>query len=73
MVRSKKALQEFEDNLNRKGERLSYKQAMTLFVAMWLEARRMGVLPLKNPLEGIEVDIEVARILNSCLKKSSHK
>ena len=64
MVRSKKALQEFEDNLNRKGERLSYKQAMTLFVAMWLEARRMGVLPLKNPLEGIEVDIEVARILN---------
>ena len=73
MVRSKKALQEFEDNLNRKGERLSYKQAMALFVAMWLEARRMGVLPLKNPLEGIEVDIEVARILNSCLKKSSHK
>jgi len=73
MVRGKKALQEFEANFNRKSERLSYKQAMTLFVAMWLEARRMGILPLKNPLEGIEVDIEVARILNSCLKKSSHK
>jgi len=24
----------------------------------------LGVLPLKEPLEGIEVDIEIARILN---------
>ena len=73
MVRNKKSLQEFEDNLNRESGRLSYKQAMALFVAMWLEARRMGILPLKNPLEGIEIDIELARILNSCSKKSSHK
>jgi hypothetical protein len=31
---------------------------------MWEEGRKLGVLPLKDPLEGIEVDIRMARILN---------
>jgi len=38
---------------------------------MWNEGVMLGVLPPKNPLEGIEVDIKVAKVLNSCLKKSS--
>ena len=32
---------------------------------------RLGVLPLKEPLDGIDVDIRIAKALNSCLKKSS--
>ncbi len=38
---------------------------------MWQEAVDLGVLPLKDPLEGIEVDIRIAKILNQglCSKK----
>jgi hypothetical protein len=31
---------------------------------MWLEGMALGVLPLKDPLEGIEVDIRIAEMLN---------
>jgi len=34
---------------------------------MWEEGISLGVLPPKHPLEGIEVDIKIARIIN-CLK-----
>ncbi len=35
---------------------------------MWELGMSLGVLPPNDPLEGIEVDIRVAEILN-CLKK----
>jgi hypothetical protein len=37
---------------------------------MWHEAVSLGVLPSKNPLEGIETNIKLAKVLNSCLKSS---
>ena len=37
---------------------------LELFEAMWQEAKALGVIPLKDPLEGIEVDIRIAKILN---------
>jgi hypothetical protein len=36
---------------------------------MWNEGIALGILPLSDPMEGIEVDIRLARILN-CLKNS---
>ena len=42
-----------------------YEAALRLFEAMWEEALALGVLPLKDPLEGIDVDIRIARILNT--------
>jgi hypothetical protein len=36
---------------------------------MWKEGITLGILPLSNPLEDIEVDIEIARVLN-CLQNS---
>jgi hypothetical protein len=36
---------------------------------MWKEGITLGILPLSDPLGGIEVDIELARVLN-CLKNS---
>jgi len=50
-------------------DKLPFKQALNIFEAMWKEGVSLGVLPPKDPLEGIDVDIRVARILN-CLKKS---
>ncbi len=67
MIKNAKLLAKFEDGQLRK-ERLSYAQALKIFEAMWEEAVNLGVLPLKNPLEDIETDIELARVLNSCSK-----
>ena len=51
-------------------EKISYKAALKIFEALWKEAVSLKVLPPKDPLEGIEVDVRIARILNSCLKTS---
>jgi hypothetical protein len=53
-----------------KRERMSFKVAMKLFESLWQEALALKVLPPKNPLEGIEVDLRIAKILNSCSKSS---
>jgi hypothetical protein len=62
-IKDTRLLAEFEENELRK-EKPNYANALRLFEAMWKEAMLLGVLPLKDPLEGIEVDIKIARILN---------
>jgi hypothetical protein len=63
MVKDAKSLAAFEDEFLKK-ERPDYAAALRILDAMWEEARKLGVLPLKNPLEDIEVDIRVAGMLN---------
>lgn len=63
MIKDAKFLAEFEDELLRK-EKIDYPAALRILDAMWDEARKLGVVPLKDPLEGIDVDIRIARILN---------
>ena len=69
MIRDVRALGRFEDDLLKKGPQPSFREALRLFEAMWNEGVALGTLPLSDPLEGIEVDIELARILN-CSKNS---
>ena len=71
MVKNSGLLKKFEDSLAKKRGELSFDQALKLFTSMWNEGAKLGVLPAKEPLEGIEVDIKIAKTLNSCLKKSS--
>ena len=47
-----------------KKENMDYESALRIFEGMWLEGMALGVLPLKDPLEGVEVDIRIARMLN---------
>jgi hypothetical protein len=56
-------LAEFEKTLLR-SEKPDYAAALQIFEAMWKEGVALGVLPLEDPLEGIDVDIRIARILN---------
>ncbi|RJR40972.1 MAG: hypothetical protein C4576_18960 [Desulfobacteraceae bacterium] len=63
MIKDAKLLARFNDELLRK-ECLDYAVGLRILDAMWEEARNLGVLPLKDPLEDIEVDIRVARMLN---------
>ena len=68
MIKNPDILERFEREVIRK-EKLSFGRALAIFEAMWKEGVNLGVLPPKYPLEGIEVDIRIARILN-CLKSS---
>jgi hypothetical protein len=55
------------EDLNKSQMRASrpdYFRNLRLFEALFREARALGALPLKDPLEGIENDIRLARVLN---------
>ena len=49
---------------------MAYEKSINILTALWQEAVGLGIFPPKDPWEGIETDLKVARILNSCLKKS---
>jgi hypothetical protein len=70
MIKNPEIVKKFEDDFLRNGEKLSYTQCRRLFDSMWNEAVALGLFPPKEPLEGIEVDLKIARVLHSCLKKS---
>lgn len=72
MIRNSFLIKELEKKILTKKE-LSFKEALKIYESMYDEAVKFGALPPKDPMEGIKVDIKIARILNSCLKKSSPK
>ena len=71
MVINSNLLRDFEDSLARNEGPIPREKAFKIFSALWEEATHLGIIPLADPLEGIETDIKMARILNSCLNKSS--
>jgi len=73
MIKDPALFKEFEDSLIRDAGKLTFGQSIKLFTYMWDEGLKLGVFPPKEPLEGIEVDIRVAKALNSCFKKSFPK
>lgn len=70
MIKNSELVKNLEDEFFKKQGRLSYDQSLRLFTAMWQEAVTLGVFPPREPLEGIEADIKIAKVLNSCLKRS---
>jgi hypothetical protein len=61
--------QKFEMNLSKK-ERLNIRSNFRIVEALYEEAVALGVIPLKNPLEGLEVDKRIARVINHVPKTS---
>ncbi len=49
-------------------ENLNIRQKFKIINALYEEAIALGALPLKNPLEGIDIDIRIARVVNSVSK-----
>ncbi len=70
MIKYASILRKLEDDLIRSETKRSAEQSYELLTAMWKEGVALGVLPPSDPWEGFDVDIRVAGILNSCLKKS---
>lgn len=65
MVKNSRLLIELERSLIKR-EKHTYAEALKLMESLWEQARSLGVLPLADPLAGIESDIKLARILNRC-------
>lgn len=64
MIKNSKILEEFEREEIKK-EKTNYFKSLKIFEALWNEGVNLGVLPLRDPLDDIETDIRIARILNS--------
>jgi hypothetical protein len=70
MIKDPELFKKFENNFIRDEGKLPYDQSLKLFTSMWNEGIKLGILPSSDPLEGIDVDIKIAKVLNSCLKSS---
>ncbi|MGA2667596.1 MAG: hypothetical protein ABSF32_01615 [Ignavibacteria bacterium] len=64
MIKDKKTLEKFERDLAKRTE-VNYRKNRKIFDELLKEAWKLKVFPLKDPLDGIEVDIRIAKILNS--------
>lgn len=63
MIRNAHLVEQFEDELARRTP-IDIAENFRIFDALIELARAVGRWPPEDPLEGIEVDIEVARVLN---------
>ena len=57
----------FEIEILRK-EKLDTRKKFKIVEALYKEAVALGVFPLKDSLEGLEVDIRIAKVINSVSK-----
>lgn len=63
MVKNRRLLEKFEITFLQNYQE-DIEKKFKIFSEMYKFAREMKVFPLKNPLEGIEVDIRLARLIN---------
>ena len=70
MIRNYKNFEDFENELISK-EEADIKKNFFIVEELYKEAVELGAFPLKNPLEDIDTDIRVAKILNSVSKANS--
>jgi len=73
MVKNPDILQKFKNTFYKSEGPLPFSHSLKIFTSMWAQGIKLGVLPPKKPLEGIETDIKIANVLNSCLKSSCQK
>ena len=68
MIRDEE-FQEFEIELLRNGN-LDLKKKFKILEALYKEAVALGVFPLRDSLEGLDVDIRIAKVVNSVSKNT---
>jgi hypothetical protein len=62
MIRNSE-VEEFEIEFARR-EKVDRVRNFQIVNALYNEAVALGIIPLKNPLEGIEVDLKIAKAIN---------
>ncbi len=63
MIKNSKQIQKFERELIKK-EKTNLAKNFRLVDAMYHEAVELGMIPMKNPLDGLEIDIKIAEVVN---------
>jgi hypothetical protein len=63
MIRNRRKLDEFYRKLDAK-EKLSYKEALDIYEMLHKEAVSLGVISSENIMDGIEVDLRIAKAIN---------
>jgi hypothetical protein len=69
MIKNPKKLREFERILIIE-DNTDIRQKFRLMDALFEEARALKIFPLKDPLEGLDTDIKVAKVVNSVRKST---
>lgn len=64
MMQNYEKIRDFEKKLLKKPNR-DLAQKYAILEAMYQEAVMFGIFPLKNPMEGVETDIKIAKAVNS--------
>jgi hypothetical protein len=67
MIKNTPKLQKFYRKLI-ENENIPYEKAVAIYEAMLHEARSLGVVSSENILEGIDIDIKIARAINGLPK-----
>lgn len=65
MIKDAKYLEAFEKEIIAKKKNDLLKN-LELYEAMWEEAKALGIFPLKDPYDGVEDDVHLAKVLNRC-------
>ena len=63
MIKNRRKLDEFYRKLDAE-ENLSYQKALAIYEALHKEAVSLGIINSKNILEGLEVDLRIAKALS---------
>lgn len=63
MIRNKPKLDEFHRKII-KEENLSHKKALSIYEALHKKAVSLGIINSENILEGLEVDLRIAKTVN---------
>jgi hypothetical protein len=67
MILNRAELKKFEKELIR-AEKVDLHQNLAILDALYDEACALGVFPLEDPLDGFDVDLKIARVINSVPK-----
>ena len=63
MIQNRKKLQDLQRKLDAE-ESLSYKEALAIYEMLHKEAVSLGVISSENILDGLEVDLRIAKAIN---------
>ena len=69
MISNREVLQKFERDLLRKSK-VNIIENFRIVEALYREAVALRIFPMKDPLDGLEVDIKIAKVINSVSKST---
>lgn len=69
MIANPKKLQKFENELLKK-QGVDIMQNFRIVEALYREAVILRVIPMRDPLDGLDIDIKIARAVNSVPKST---